>query len=75
MSRDTTHLHALELRLSHERERLRCARSGPERDLRAVWVAQIEREIADERRFLGIADTPNPGETMNDADLLAALTA
>lgn len=47
------HLDALELRLSHERERLTHAGSDSERALRAVWIAQIEREIAGELVFLG----------------------
>lgn len=40
--------------------------------MRAVWVAGIEREIAEERRFLGMpAETTMP--EMTDDELLAAL--
>lgn len=49
---DATHLHALLLNLSHERGRLAQASSEPERRLRAVWVAQLEREVSAEEAFL-----------------------
>lgn len=44
------HLHALELRLSHERSRYAQDRS----EIRKVWIAQIEKEIASEMRFLNL---------------------
>ena len=71
---DTSHLAALETRLSHERSYF--AKDGA--GIRKVWIAQIEKEIAAEIAFLakhGItvetvnADDPN----MSDDDLLAAL--
>ena len=65
-----SHLFALELSLSHERGRLARARSVGERELRSVWVAQIEREIASERRFLGLGE---PTE-LSDDELLAELS-
>lgn len=68
---DLTHLNALSLRLSHERGYLAAAKSEKERALRAVWIAQIEREIANEKRFLGIDDAPQ--SDMSDDELLAAL--
>jgi hypothetical protein len=71
---DTTHLDALEARLSHERVRLAAAKTSGERELRTVWVRGIEKEIADERKFLGITDTPECDE-MSDDELLAALFA
>lgn len=64
------HLDALELRLSHEREYLRQATTEEERAMRAVWVAQIEKEIAAERQLLGM-DTGVPD--LSDDDLLSAL--
>lgn len=69
---DTTHLNALELRLSHEREYLRAAKSEGEREIRRVWIAQIMREIDRERDFVGgmISDLP----AMTDDELLAELT-
>ncbi len=51
-SPDLSHLNALELRLSHERERLRAARTPREKAFRAQQVAGCEREIAGEREFL-----------------------
>lgn len=64
-----SHLNALETRLSHERVRYEADRS----ELRKVWIAQIEREIAGERKFLGLPETEF-GE-MSDDELLAALTS
>jgi hypothetical protein len=71
---DRTHLHALELRRSHERDRLARAATGKERDLRRVWLAQIEREIEDERAHLGLpaADVGAGGESSVD-ELFAEL--
>lgn len=63
----TSHLNALQLRLSNERIRLANARNEAERKLRIVWIAQIEKEISAEPK----------GETemeMSDTELLAALT-
>lgn len=56
------HLDALNLRLSNERVRLANAKSEGERELRKVWIAQLEKEVAGEIQFLGTED-----------DLLAAL--
>jgi hypothetical protein len=67
-----THLEALNLRLSNERARLATAKTSCERNQRAVWVAQIEREIAGEMAFLAkVDDLPE----MSDDELLAALVA
>jgi hypothetical protein len=49
-----SHLDALELSLSHERERLRLAQHPIEISYREIWVRQYEREIASEREFLGL---------------------
>lgn len=43
------HLSALQLRLSNERARLAAATRPGEISMRKVWVAQIEKEIAQER--------------------------
>jgi hypothetical protein len=61
---DLTHLHALELNLSHERVRLFAAKSPGERALRAVWVDKLQREIDAEYAFLGIEP-----EVLSDEDL------
>ena len=65
---DYSHLNALELRLSHERARL--ARDNS--PIRQVWVAGIEKEFAEERRFLGLPPI-EPTTTMTDDELIAAL--
>ena len=69
----TDHLAALEARLSHERARLAVARTARERDLRAVWVAQCEREIIAEKAFIGCVE-PAPCD-LTDDELLAELAA
>lgn len=62
-----THLDALELRLSNERGYLAKAKTDGERELRKVWVAQIEKEIAGEAVFIAKRDE------MSDEELLAEL--
>lgn len=68
---DTSHLDALRLRLSHERGYLAAAKTDRERELRAVWISQIEREIAAELDHLGKA-APVDAD-MTDDELLAEL--
>lgn len=70
---DFTHLDALNVRLSHERAYLAAAKTTKERNLRSVWIAQIEREIAHARRQLSLTDTVEID--MTDDELLAALGA
>lgn len=50
------HLDALNLNLSNERMRLASAKTDAERQLRAVWVAQLEKEVAAEELFAGTDD-------------------
>jgi hypothetical protein len=70
---DNSHLKALQLNLSNERSRLDSAKTKQERELRTVWVRQIEREIEAERSFLGfLAD---PEINLSDDELLAELQA
>jgi hypothetical protein len=69
----STHLDALELRLSHERVRLAEESSASKRALRAVWIAQIEKEIACEKTFLGI--TAHAPSALSDDDLLRELAS
>jgi len=69
------HLHALELRLSHERERLGQAKSPAESAMRKVWVAGIEKEIADEKAFLGLSESADDVAQMTDDELLAELAS
>ena len=72
IGKDRSHLAALELSLSRERVRLQQSKTDGEKRQREVWVAQIVREISDERAFLGIAE-PEPDQEMSDEDLLAQL--
>lgn len=72
MTPDRSHLDALELRLSHEREYLRSATRESERALRRVWIQQIEREIEGEKRFLKIRESAVPVD-LSDDELLAEL--
>lgn len=69
---DHSHLDAIQLRLSHERARLSSARTLKEKRQREVWVAQAEKELADEYRFLGIQPDSSV-EEMSDDDLMAEL--
>lgn len=69
---DTSHLVALHDRLSRERSRLAEAKSDEERALRQVWVAQAERELEGEMKFLGIEGSAQVAE-ISDDDLLAEL--
>lgn len=54
--KDTSHLDALNVRLSHERSYLSEAKTEQERELRNVWIAQIEKEITIEKKFLGVEE-------------------
>ena len=67
---DTSHLDAIRLRLSNERIRLASAKTERERVARRVWVAQAEKEEAQEMAHLGLTDDT---ASVSDADLLAQL--
>lgn len=71
MENARSHLNALETRLSHERGYLAAAKTDGERALRTVWIAQIEKEIANEHAFLGL--TTSPAAELTDDELLAEL--
>ena len=68
---DLTHLNALETRLSNERNYLALEKNATGQEIRRVWIRQIEKEIADEKAFLGIADAPECH--LSDDELLAEL--
>jgi predicted deacylase len=79
---DTSHLTALMSRLRRERLRLAEAKTNDQRALRAVWVSQIEKEIAGEIEFLaerGVivseAVAADEAGEMTDDELLAELMA
>lgn len=67
---DFTHLNALQHRLSNEQGYLAAAKADGEREIRKVWIAQIEREITAEYTFLDIEPC-----TLSDDELLAELMA
>ena len=68
---DTTHLVALQERLCREKKRLAEATSAAEKAQRQVWVAQAERELDGELKFLGL---PAGGiDNLDDDTLLAEL--
>lgn len=69
---DTSHLDALNVRLSHERSYLAQAKTKKEKEIRKVWIAQLEKEIANEKKFLDI-DNVEEFEEMNDDDILNEL--
>lgn len=62
------HLEALNLRLSNERIRLANAKTDGERELRSVWIKQIEKEIRNEEGFVTSQD-------ISDEELLRELGA
>jgi spore coat protein CotF len=72
---DTTHLVALTTRLYNERRALAAATKTQEIELRKVWVAQIEREINGEERFLGMTVTDWTAPEVSDDELMAELMA
>jgi hypothetical protein len=69
---DHTHLNALEYRAHNERTRLNAATDPREKELRAAWVAQAEKEIDREREHLGLPDLADEPEMTLD-EILEAL--
>jgi hypothetical protein len=63
------HLSSLKLRLSNELARLGAAKTMQELNLRMVWCAQIEKEIAAEEKTCG-----DMSLEMSDDELLEALS-
>lgn len=75
---DTTHYTALMARLSNEKAYLAAATNQSEIELRTVWLAQIEKEIAQEELFLKSKGTDvyavsSEVDNMSEDDLLAEL--
>jgi hypothetical protein len=71
--KDTAHLVALQNRLSNERKRLKEAKNPKERELRAKWVAQAEREVDAELVFLNLANGRTEVDDMDDEALAREL--
>lgn len=65
-----SHLGCLETRASRARERFRLASTEAERAFRLAEIESAERELAGEKKFLGIENTEFVG---TDDDLLLAL--
>ena len=72
---DLSHLNVLEIKLSHERARLANAKTSREKERRTVWVSQLEKEVAGEKKFLGLIESKETEQYKNltDAELLAVL--
>lgn len=71
----TSHLEALQFRLSNEKSRLNNAKNKNEKTFRETLVAQIEKEIQGEIKFLeskGIKVDMSV-EQMSDDELMAEL--
>lgn len=66
------HLAVLHTLLSNERARLAASKTTGERELRTVWVAQAERELAGEFAFLGMPASAKLSDIDED-ELLAEL--
>jgi hypothetical protein len=74
MSQDTTHLAALHHRLGREHSRMIHAKTDKERQLREVYVCQIEKEIDGELKFLGLESKVDAEiQAMDDDQLLKEL--
>lgn len=69
---NTDHLAVLQNLLSNERARLAASKTSAERELRTVWVAQAERELAAEFAFLGMPTSEDLSK-IDDDELLAEL--
>jgi len=68
---NTSHLDALNVRLSNEHIYFAKAKTEKEKELRKVWIVQIEKEIAVEKKLLGIEDVEVAA--ISDKDLLNEL--
>lgn len=60
------HLRTLRVRLSKERNRLAESTSPTEANIRSIWVAQCEREVAAELKFLGLPDDDTAGMSADE---------
>lgn len=69
---DTSHLTALHNQLVRAKDRLAKEKAEAGRQLRRVWIAQIEKEIENEYKFLGVQSSSALPE-MSDDDLMNEL--
>ena len=70
---DLTHLDAIRDRLRREKERLARTTCQQDQEFRERLVAQAERELAAEYKFLGLGPIDGPLLDMSDDELLAEL--
>lgn len=75
MTKDFSHLDALQSRLAREKCRLASAKTENEKNFRIREIASCEREIANEYKFLGIEPLSIDDILMSDDELLRELTA
>ena len=69
-----THLNALELRRHNETMRLANSKTEHEMKLRSAWIAQINKEISEEYKFLGLVEVKDTDyDLMSLDDILAEL--
>lgn len=72
-----SHMHALQDRLFREKQRMNNAKTNKDREFRKVQVAQVEKEIAQEKKFLEKKGTPYKQDedvsNMSDEDILNEL--
>ena len=64
------HIDVLNLMLSHERAILADSKTESEKELRKVWVQQLEKESEGEQRFLS---NEILSDALSDDELLSAL--
>ena len=68
---DLSHYDAIRTRLAHEQARLNSAITAREIKYRTVLVAQIQRELTEEEKLIGIGSVPDVN--LSDDELLAEL--
>lgn len=71
---DTSHLVALLDNLSSQKVRLEAATTQHEKDFRIFMIAQLQKEVDSEYKFLGMTSSFDLGE-INDDDLLDELNS
>lgn len=75
MTKDLSHLEALQSRLGREKVRLASAKNENERLFRAREITACEKEIAAEYKFLGVAPLTMADLLLSDDELLRELGA
>lgn len=68
---DFSHMDAIIQRLARETARLNAATNENERAFRQLQISQNKKELASEKKFLGISELTLEETTMSDDELLA----